>query len=62
VAIGIPDGEGRVTAAISVSAPSVHMPTRRYSEVVQCLRDSRPALTPLLPAGLESHWGAVPSA
>ncbi len=60
VAIGIPDREGRVTAAISVSAPSVHMPARRYAEVVESLRDARPALSPLLPLGFESHW-ATPS-
>lgn len=60
VAIGVPDGEGRVTAALSVSAPSVHMPKRRYGEIVRYLRDAKSALSPLLPAGFESHWGAVP--
>ena len=34
VAIGIPDAHGRTAVAISVSAPSVHMPATRCAEVV----------------------------
>ncbi|WP_457143630.1 helix-turn-helix domain-containing protein [Mycobacterium sp. URHB0021] len=32
------------------------------ARTLQYLRDSRPALTPLLPARFQSHWGAAPSA
>ena len=49
VAIGVPDRENRVVAAISVSAPSVHLPARRYTEVVEYLQGVAPALSPLLP-------------
>lgn len=62
VAVGVPDRDGRVAAAISVSAPSVHMPARRYAEAVQYLRDAQPVLSPLLPTGFESHWAAAPTA
>ncbi len=55
VAVGIPDREGRVAAAISVSAPSVHMPTRRYAEVVGYLREAQPVLSPLVAPGFEMH-------
>jgi DNA-binding IclR family transcriptional regulator len=55
VAIGIPDRDGEVSAAVSASAPSVHMPARRYAEVVQHLRDAQPILSPLVPTGFESH-------
>jgi IclR family transcriptional regulator, acetate operon repressor len=58
VAIGIPDTQGRTTAAISVSAPSVHMPAQRYAEVLEYLREARLALTPLLATVLESHWAS----
>lgn len=60
VALGIPDGGGRTTAAISVSAPSVHMPSRRCAEVVQYLHDAQPALSRLLPVGFEARWAAMP--
>ena len=59
VAIGITDGIGPTTAAISVSAPSVYMPAsgpRRWSEI---LRDAQPAISRLLPAGFESRWAAT---
>lgn len=59
VAIGIPDVQGRTAVAISVSAPSVHMPESRCAEVVEYLRDAERALSPLLPAGLETYWGAI---
>jgi IclR family acetate operon transcriptional repressor len=62
VAIGIPDGQGRIAASISVSAPSVHMPAERHAEVVGYLRDAQFALSPLLPAGLETYWAANPTA
>ncbi len=62
VAIGIPDLEGRIAAAISVSAPSVHLPARRYTEMVRYLREAQPSLSPLIPAGFESHWAAAPTA
>jgi IclR family acetate operon transcriptional repressor len=55
VAIGIPDGQGHTTAAISVSSPSVHMPAKRCTEVVEYLRDAQAALSPLLPIGLETY-------
>jgi IclR family acetate operon transcriptional repressor len=54
VAIGIPDAHSRTTVAISVSAPSVHMPATRCAEVVEYLRDAERTLSPLLPAGLEN--------
>jgi IclR family transcriptional regulator, acetate operon repressor len=59
VAIGIPAGQGPTTAAISVSAPSVYMPAERSAEMVEILRDVRPAISRLLPAGFESRWGAT---
>jgi IclR family acetate operon transcriptional repressor len=62
VAIGVPDRENQFAAAISVSAPSVHLPARRYPEVVGYLRSIAPTLSPLLPAGFESHWGSAPIA
>lgn len=60
VAIGIPDAHGRTAVAISVSAPSVHMPETRYAEAVEYLRDAGQALHPLLPAGLETLLGHNP--
>jgi IclR family acetate operon transcriptional repressor len=60
VAIGIPAARGRTAVAISVSAPSVHLPATRYADVLECLRDAQRALNPLLPAGLETYWGASP--
>ena len=62
VAIGIPDREGRIAAAISVSAPSVHMPARRYAEMVTYLREAQPVLSPLVPTGFESQWAEAPTA
>ena len=62
VAIGIPDGHGRMAAAISVSAPSVHMPAERCADVVADLRDAQPALSRLLPAGLDTQFAAGPTA
>lgn len=60
VAIGIPDGQGHTTAAISVSAPSVHLPQDRCAELVEVLRAAQPTLSRLLPAGFESRWVATP--
>jgi IclR family acetate operon transcriptional repressor len=48
VAIGVRDRDGVVSAAVSASAPSVHMPARRYPEVVRYLRDAQEVLSPLL--------------
>jgi DNA-binding IclR family transcriptional regulator len=53
VAIGIPDAHSRTAVAISVSAPSVHMPATRCADVVGYLRDAERALSPLLAAGLD---------
>ncbi|WP_099041780.1 IclR family transcriptional regulator [Mycobacterium neglectum] len=60
VAIGIPAARGHTAVALSVSAPSVHLPATRYADVLECLRDAQTALNPLLPAGLETYWGASP--
>jgi IclR family acetate operon transcriptional repressor len=62
VAIGVPVAPGQPAVALSVSAPSVHMPEERCAEVVECLRDAARALHPLLGAGLEILWGTAPNA
>jgi IclR family acetate operon transcriptional repressor len=59
VAIGVPDGTGRISAAISVSAPSVYMSAERCGEVVSHLRAAQPALSRLLPEGFETRWSAT---
>ncbi|WP_006246505.1 IclR family transcriptional regulator [Mycolicibacterium tusciae] len=61
VALGIPDAHGRTAVAISVSAPSVHMPQTRCAEVVEYLRDAQRGLRPILPAGLENYWAQSPN-
>jgi DNA-binding IclR family transcriptional regulator len=59
VAIGVPDGMSPTTAAISVSAPSVHLPAERSAEMVAILRDAQPAISRLLAAGFGSRWAAT---
>jgi DNA-binding IclR family transcriptional regulator len=60
VAIGVPDVHGRTVVAMSASAPSVHLPPTRCAEVVEYLREAQRAVTPLLPAALETYWGTIP--
>ncbi|MBD7995962.1 IclR family transcriptional regulator [Arthrobacter sp. Sa2CUA1] len=56
VAIGLPDLAGDITAAASISAPSVHMTPERIGELVSLMQARRPELTRCLPQGFERAW------
>ncbi len=56
VAIAIPDLLGTVAAAVSISAPSVHMTQERIDSLVALLKDVQPELSRCLPPGFERAW------
>lgn len=56
LAIGIPDLSGAMAAAVSVSAPSVHMTPERIQSLVALLQKFQPELTSCLPPGFERAW------
>lgn len=56
VAIALPDLMGKVAAAVSISAPSVHMTPERIQWLVELLRDVQPELSRCLPPGFERAW------
>ncbi|MGC0362494.1 IclR family acetate operon transcriptional repressor [Rhodococcus sp. 27YEA15] len=56
LSVGVPDLTGRIAAAVSVSAPSVHMSAERRAQVVLQLHDAQAQLTRCLPAGFEDKW------
>ncbi|WP_432572673.1 IclR family transcriptional regulator [Kineococcus sp. SYSU DK005] len=56
VAIAVPDLSGRPAAAVSISAPSVHVPQERVAELVGVLRARRAELTARLPRGFATAW------
>lgn len=56
VAIAIPDLLGKTAAAVSVSAPSVHMSPERVQSLVALLKEVQPELSLCLPPGFERAW------
>jgi DNA-binding IclR family transcriptional regulator len=56
VAIGVHDLAGELAAAISVSAPTVHMPAERIPALVERMRGAAGEITRFLPPGFVGRW------